>query len=127
VELQHVEMIGFHASKALLDTGDDVLGGEHMGATLPARSRRRANQTTALAGKVVTVATMRDVAADAFLAQPVIDRRVDIVDPGIKDGIENCIRLVVGDVASTRDTTQLHCAVAEHRHLQPRSSKFALG
>jgi hypothetical protein len=58
MELHHVEVIGLHAGETLFDTRHDIFSGEQMRTTLAARRRRRADQATALAGKVITVATM---------------------------------------------------------------------
>src|ERR1700737_209245 len=69
---------------------------------------------------------MPDVAADALLAEPVIDRRVNVVDPGIEHCVEDRFGLGFTDVAGARRAAQLHRAVAEHRYLQTGAPEFAL-
>src|SRR5580704_13519717 len=81
---------------------------------LRARRRRRADQAAAFAGEIILIAAMPDVAADALLAEPVIDRRVNVVDPGIEHGVEDRFGLGFTDVAGARRAAQLHRAVAEH-------------
>src|SRR5216684_9214347 len=119
-------MVRLHAGKALFDTGDDVLAREDVRAALAARRWRRGDQAAAFAGEVVLVAAMPDVAADPLLAEPIVDRGVDVVDPGVEHGIEDCLRLAFGNFAGTRGAAQLHRPVAEHRDLKPGSSQFSL-
>ena len=80
VKLHNVEIIGLHPHKALFDPGHDVVAGEDVLPPLAARRRGCADQTATLAGQVIFSAPVRDVAADPLLAQPVIDRGVDVVD-----------------------------------------------
>src|SRR4029077_13042016 len=61
VELQDVEMIGPHAREALLDALKDVVAGEDVRASLPARSRRRADEATALAREIVLGAPIGNI------------------------------------------------------------------
>src|ERR1700738_3607199 len=111
-------MIGLHATQALLDPGDNVLRREHVRTAVAARRRRRADQAAAFAGEIILIAPMPDVAADALLAEPVIDRRVNVVDPGIEHCVEDRFGLGFTDVAGARRAAQLHRAVAEHRYLE---------
>jgi hypothetical protein len=126
VELHHIEMIGLHATQALLDPGDNVLRREHMRTAVAARRRRRADQAAAFAGEIILIAQMPDVAADALLAEPVIDRRVNVVDPGIEHRVEDRFGLGFTDVAGARRAAQFHRAVAEHRYLETGAPEFAL-
>jgi hypothetical protein len=66
---------------------------------LAARCRGRADQTAAFAGQVIFSPPVRDVAADPLLAQPIIDRGVDVVDAGVEDLVEDGFGLGLGDVA----------------------------
>src|SRR5205807_8728630 len=61
---------------------------------------------------------VRDVAADPLLAQPVIDRGVDVIDAGVEHLVENGFGLGLGDVAGTRGPTQFHRSVAQGCDLQ---------
>jgi hypothetical protein len=70
---------------------------------------------------------MRDAAADALLAEPVIDRGVNVVDPGIEHGAENRLGLSLADIAGTRGATQFHRAVAQRRDLQTGPAELPLG
>jgi hypothetical protein len=112
--------------RARLDTGDDVLAREDVRAALAARHRRCADQAAAFAGEVVLVAAMPDVAADPLLAEPIVDRGVDVIDPGVEHGIEDCLRLAFGNFVGTRGAAQPHRPVAEHRDPKPGSSQFSL-
>jgi hypothetical protein len=127
VELEHVEIIGPHPAEALLHARQDIVAGEHMGAGLAARSGWGTHQATALARQIVFGAPIPDVAPDAFFAHTIVDRRVDVVDPRVEDGIENDFRLGVRDVTAARSPTELHGAVAQHGDLQSRPSELPLG
>jgi hypothetical protein len=61
---------------------------------------------------------MRDIAADAFLTEAVVDRRVDIVDAGVEHGAKNDLGLRLADVAGAWSAAQFHSAVTKHRHLE---------
>jgi len=126
MELDDVEIFSLHPSEALLDALENVVPGEDVSVALPRRGLCRADQTAALAGEVVLGAPGRDVAADALFAQPIVDRGVDVVDPGVEHGVQNNFRLRFGDVAAARRPTQLHCPVAQHRDRQPGASEFSL-
>jgi hypothetical protein len=69
---------------------------------------------------------MPDIAADALLAETVVDRGVDVVDAGIEHGVEDRFRLALGDIAGARGAAQLHRAVAEHRDLKSGASQRSL-
>jgi hypothetical protein len=61
---------------------------------------------------------MRDVAADPLLAEPVIDRGVDVVDAGVERLVEDGFGLGLGDVAGTGSSTQFHRSIAQGGYLQ---------
>src|SRR5206468_6581029 len=82
-------------------------------------------QTAALAGQVIFSAPVRDVAADPLLAQPVIDRGVDVIDAGLEHLVENGFGLSLGGVAGTRGATQFHRSVAQGRNLQSRPPELS--
>src|SRR5215470_13435060 len=115
VELHHVEMVGLHALEALLDARRNVFPGEDMRAALAARRRCRPDQASAFAGEEILVAAMTDVAADALLAQSIVDRGVDVVDPGVEHRVEDGFSLILADVAAARCAAQPHCPITEHR------------
>ena len=54
-------------------------------------------QTAAFARQVIFTAAVRDVAADSLLAQPVIDRGVDVIDAGVEHLVENGFGLGLGE------------------------------
>lgn len=126
MELHHVEVVGLHADKALFDARHDVVAGDEVGAPLTARARRRADQTAAFAGQIVGRAPIRDIAAGPLLTESVIDRGVNVVDPGIEHGIKNGFRLRLGDVAGARGAPQFHRPIAQRRDLQAGPPEFTL-
>ena len=67
---------------------------------------------------------MADIAADPFLAQPVIDRRVDVIDAAIEHLVKNGLGLRLGDVAGARRTAQFHRPVTQGRDLQSGPPEF---
>ena len=93
VELNDVEVFSLHPRQTLFDFGHDVLAGENVRAALPA------NRAAAFTGEVIFATAMADIAADPFLAQPVIDRRVDVIDAAIEHLVKNGLGLRLGDVA----------------------------
>src|SRR4030095_15089347 len=119
-------MIGPHAREALLDALQNVVAGEDVRAGLAAWSRRRPHEAAALAREIVRGAPIGNIAADALLAYTVVDRRVDVVDSAVEDGVEDCLRLLVGHVAAARGAAELHGSVAQHGHLQARASELAV-
>ncbi len=96
MKLDDVEIVGLHPSKALLDAFDDVIAGEDVGVALAGRGLCRADQAAALAGEVIFRAPVPDVTADPLFAHPIVDRGVDVVDPGIEHGVQNGLRLSLG-------------------------------
>src|SRR5207302_1166539 len=56
--------------------------------------------------------------ADPLLAQPVIDRGVDIVDAHVEHLVENGLCLSLGDIAGARGPTEFHRSVSQGRDLQ---------
>src|SRR5207237_10405322 len=94
---------------------------------LAARRRGSTNETAALAGQVIFSAPVRDVAADALLAQPVIDRGVDVIDAGVEYLVEDGFCLSLGDVAGARRPTQFHRSVAQGRDLQSCAPELSFG
>ena len=125
MELHDVEIIGLHPGKALLDSFDDIFPGKDMSVSLPGRGLCRPDETAAFAGQVEFGAPMRDVTADPLFAQPIVDRGVDIVDPGIERGVQNGFRLRFRDIAAARHAAQFHCPVAQHGDRQSGPSEFA--
>ncbi len=105
VELHDVEIVGLHPFETLFDPRHHVLAGEDVWPSLIARSRGRADQTSAFAGQIIFSAPVRDITADPFLTQPVIDRGVDVIDSGVEHLIENGFRLGLGDIASARGSS----------------------
>src|SRR5262249_36339523 len=96
-------------------------------APLAARGGRRADQAAALARQVELRPPVADVAADALLADPVVDRRVDVVDARVEHGVEDALRLPVGHVPAARRAADLHGAVAQQGDVQARPSESSLG
>ena len=83
-------------------TDNDIVAGEDVLPPLAAWRRGCADQTAAFAGQIIFIAPMRDVTADPLLAQPAIDRGVDVVDACVQHLIEDGFGLGLGDVAGTR-------------------------
>jgi hypothetical protein len=106
-------------------TDNDIVAGEDVLPPLAAWRRGCADQTAAFAGQIIFIAPMRDVTADPLLAQPVIDRGVDVVDAGVEHLVEDGFGLGLGDVAGTRGPTQLHRSIAQGRDLQPRPPELS--
>ena len=125
MELHNVEIIRLHPHKALFDPRHDVVAGEDVLPSLAARRRGRADQTTAFAGQMIFSAPVRDVASDPLLAEPVVDRGVDIVDAGVEHLVEDGFCLGLGDVAGTRGPSQFHRSVAQGRDLQSRPPELS--
>src|SRR6202011_3345018 len=92
---------------------------------LAARRRGSADETAAFAGQVIFSTPVRDVAADPLLAQPVIDRGVDVIDAGLEHLVENGFGLGLGDVAGTRGPTEFHRSIAQGRDLQSRAPELS--
>src|SRR5690348_11889789 len=72
VKLHDVEIVGFHPRKTLFDPGHDVVAREDVCASLAAGCRGCADQTATFAGQVIFSTSMRDIAANPFLAQSII-------------------------------------------------------
>ncbi len=125
MELHNVEIVGLHPHKTLFDPRHDVVAGEDVLPPLAARRRGCTDQTAAFAGQVIFSAPVRDVAADPLLAQPVIDRGVDVIDAGVEHLVENGFCLGLGDIAGTRGSTQSHRSIAQGRDLQPRPPELS--
>jgi hypothetical protein len=104
--------VGLHPHKTLFDPRDNVFAGEDVLPPLAARCGGSAYQTAAFAGQVIFSAQVRNVAADPLLAQPVIDRGVDVIDAGVEHLIEDSFGLGLGDVAGARGPTEFHRSVA---------------
>jgi len=104
MELHHIEVVGLHPLKALLDTGEDVVAGEHVRAALAAHGRS-SHQTAAFACQVILGATVRDITTDPLFAHAVIDRGIDVIDTGIEHGVEDGFRLRLGGVPRSRGAT----------------------
>ena len=124
MELHHVEIVGLHALQALLDARRDIFPGEHVRAALTAGCRRRPDQAATFAGEEILVAAMADVAADALLAQSIVDRGVDVVDAGVEHCVEDGFRLALADVAAAGCAAQLHRPIAEHRHVESGAAQL---
>src|SRR5262245_31289061 len=120
-------MVGPHAGQALLYALQDVIAREDVRTGLAAGGGRRSHQTAALAREIILGAPGADEASDALLAHAVVDRRVDIVDAGVEDGVEDGFRLPVRDVPAAGSAAQLHGAITQHGDLQARSSELPLG
>ena len=125
MELHHVEIVGLHPEQTLFDPRYDIFTGEDVLPPLAARCGGCAHQTAAFAGQVIFSAPVRDIAADPLLAQPVIDRGVDIIDAGVEHLVENGFRLGLSHVAGTRSPTQFHRSVSQGRDLQSRPPELS--
>src|SRR5262245_22512521 len=108
MELDHVQIVGVHAGQALFDARQDIVTREDMRVALAARSRRSPHQAAAFAREIIFRAPIGNVAANAFFADAIINRRIDIIDAGIEHGRQNGFCLRVCDVAATRRTTEFH-------------------
>ena len=110
-------------------TDNDIVAGEDVLPPLAAWRRGCADQTAAFAGQIIFIAPMRDVTAEPLLAQPVIDRGVDVVDTGVEYLVEDGFCLSLGDVAGTRGPTQFHRPLAQGCDLQssPPELSFCYG
>ena len=120
-----VEIVGFHPHETLFDPRHRILAGEDVWPSLIAWSRGRADQTSAFAGQIIFSPPVRDITADPFLAQPVIDRGVDVIDSGVDHLAENGFRLGLGDVAGARGSSEFHRSIAQGCDLQPGPPKLS--
>ena len=93
MELDHVQIVSVHAGQALFHARQDIVAGKDMRIALAARGRRRPHQAAAFAGEIIFRAPIRNVATDPFFADAIVNRGIDIIDAGIKRGMENRFRL----------------------------------
>src|SRR5438445_156514 len=120
-----IVILVLNPDKTLLDPRQHILAGEDVLPPLASRRRRSADQTAAFARQVIFSPPVRDVAADPRLAQPVIDRGVDVIDAGLEHLVEDGFWLGLGDVAGTRGATGFHRSVAQARALQSGAPELA--
>jgi hypothetical protein len=94
VELHDIEIVGFHPRKTLFDSSHDIIAREDVCPSLAARCQGCAHQTAAFAGQIIFGGPMRDIAANPLLAQPVIDRGVDVIRsaPRSRPAAENSLQ-----------------------------------
>jgi len=121
MELDQVEVVGFHAPQAILDTGADVLGGMDM-----LGGHRRVGDAAAFAGEKILGAAMRYETSDQFLAASVVDRGVDEVDACVQHRVEHLLRVMVGHLRPRRRAAQLHRTVAEGCDLEIHATQSSL-
>ena len=127
MELQHVKIVGVHAGQALFHARQDIVSREDMRAALAARGRWSPHQAAAFAGEIIFRAPIRNVAANTFFADAIVNRGIDIIDAGVEHGMENGFCLGLCDVTATRSATEFHSPVAQHGDLESRPSEFPLG
>src|SRR2546422_154551 len=120
VELDEVQVIGAHATQALLDAGADVLCRMDVLAAHPGP-----RDTAALGGQEVLGAAMGDGRPDPFLTAAVVRRGVDEVDAGVQGGIQYARGLLLRDLRAGGGAAQLHRPVAETGHLEAHPAKHA--
>src|SRR6266851_3615924 len=108
MELDQVEVVGFHSPQAVLDTGTDVLGGMDM-----LGAHRRVGDASAFGGEKILGAAMRYKTPDQFLAASVVDRGVDEVDARVQHRVEHLLRVMVGNLRPRRRAAQFHRTVAK--------------
>jgi len=70
-----------HAGEALFHARQDIVTGKDMRAALAARGRRSPHQAAAFAGEIIFRAPIRNVAANAFFADTIVNRRIDTAIP----------------------------------------------
>src|SRR5689334_1005975 len=87
-----------------------------------ARERHRA---TAFGGYEIRIVLLRQKLTDVHLAFAVVISRINEIDAGIKDSVQNRLGLFIAARPSAPDaiTTHFHRAVAELRDFQSGSSE----
>ena len=100
MELHNVEVVGLHALQALVDASDDVFLGEDMGAALAGGGLRRADLAPAFCGQIELGTAVGEELADELFALAVVDRRVDVVNARIQDGIQDHFGLFRSDISA---------------------------
>src|SRR5690349_20777939 len=118
MELNKVEIIGFHSAQAVFHPGPDVFCSMNM-----LGSHGCAGHTSAFRGKQEFRAAVSNEPADQFFAATIIDRSVNEIDTNIEDCIQHLLRLLVGDCRAYRLTAQFHCTKTQSRDLQSGSSQ----
>src|SRR5215831_20782103 len=98
-----------------------------MRVALAARGRRGPHQTAAFALEIIFRAPIRNVAANPFFADAIVNRSIDIIDAGVEHGMEDGFCLGLCDVTATRRATGFHGTVAQHGDLESRASELSLG
>ena len=83
MELDHVQIIGVHAGQALFHARQDIVTREDMRVTPAAWGRRSAHQAAAFAREIICRAPSRNVGADTFFADTLVNRGIDIIDAGV--------------------------------------------
>ena len=127
MELHHVKIVGAHAGQALFYPRQDIVPRKDMRAARTARGRPRPDQAAAFAGEIIFRAPIRNVAANTFFADAIVNRRIDIIDTGVERGMEDGFCLDLCDVPATRSATEFHGAVAQYGDLEARPSECPCG
>src|SRR5579859_106441 len=126
MELDHVQIVGTQPLQALLDACHDVFAGEDVWRSPFAGGRGRVyNRTAALGGQEELGPPGADESPDAIFAQAIVDGRVDVIDSGVDDRLQDGLGLFVADYSPARGAAELHRPVAKLGHLQPRASEGA--